>query len=407
MPRQALEGLKVLDFCWVAAGPMTTKYLAEHGATVVRVESAQRPESLRRAAPYGGGIAGINRSGYFGNYNANKYGLTLDMRHPRARQLVLRMVASWADVVSENFTPGTMESWGLGYEDLKQVNAKIIVFSASMLGRGGPLERQPGFGAVLSSLAGLTNITGWPDRGPVNPYGAYTDFIVPRFAVASILAALDYLRRTGEGIHLDMSQLEAALHFSAPLLMDYAVNGVEPKRRGNRDPGAAPHGVYPCRGDDRWIAIACFTDDEWHALRQVISPAGDGWAGQEAFATLLGRKAGEDQLDARIAEWTRAWDAKTLMQTLQAVGVPAGMVNDTRDLFDDAQLQHRGHFQYLDHAEIGRYASEKSEFNLSRTPGKLDRPAPLMGEHNAYVLRELVGLTEQEYRSLEADGVLE
>jgi benzylsuccinate CoA-transferase BbsF subunit len=407
MPPQALEGLKVLDFCWVAAGPMTTKYLAEHGATVVRVESAKRPESLRRAAPYGGGIAGINRSGYFGNYNANKYGITIDMRHPRARELVLRMVAVWADVVTENFTPGTMEGWGLGYDELQQVNPRIIMFSASMLGRGGPLAQQPGFGAVLSSLAGLTNITGWPDRGPVNPYGAYTDFIVPRFAVASILAAVDHLRRTGEGIHLDMSQLEAALHFSAPLLLDYAVNGTEPGRRGNRDPGAAPHGVYPCQGEDRWIAIACFSDDEWQALRQVISPGGDGWADQDAFASLLDRKAAEDELDRLMAVWTSAWDAKVLMQTLQGAGVPAGVVNDTHDLFDDAQLQHRGHFQYLDHAEIGRYASEKSEFILSRTPGALNRPAPLLGEHTEYVLREFVGLTAQEYQSLKEAAVLE
>ncbi len=407
MPPQALEGLQVLDFCWVAAGPVTTKYLAEHGATVVRVESAKRPESLRRAAPYGGGVSGINRSGYFGNYNANKYGITIDMRHPRARELVLRMVATWADLVTENFTPGTMESWGLGYDDLKQVNPKIILFSASMLGRGGPLEKQPGFGAVLSSLAGLTNITGWPDRGPVNPYGAYTDFIVPRFAVASILAAVDYRRRTGEGMHLDMSQLEASLHFSAPLLLDYAINGIEPSRRGNRDPGAAPHGVYPCQGEERWIAIACFTDEAWDALRQVISPAGDGWAHQEHFSSVLGRKAEEDQLDSLMATWTRGWDAKALMSALQQAGVPAGVVHDTRDLFDDAQLQHRGHFQYLDHAEIGSYASERSEFTLSRTPGKLDRPAPLIGEHTEYVLRQCIGLTQEEFLSFKEDAVLE
>jgi crotonobetainyl-CoA:carnitine CoA-transferase CaiB-like acyl-CoA transferase len=407
MPPQALDGLNVLDFCWVAAGPMTTKYLAEHGATVVRVESAKRPESLRRAAPYGGGVSGINRSGYFGNYNANKYGLTLDMRHPRAKELVLRIVSTWADMVTENFTPGTMEGWGLGYDALKKINPKLIMFSASMLGRGGPLEKQPGFGAVLSSLAGLTNITGWPDRGPVNPYGAYTDFIVPRFAVASILAALDYRRRTGEGTHLDMSQLETSLHFSSPLLLDYAINGVEPTRQGNRDAGAAPHGVYPCQGEDRWIAIACFSDAEWHALRQVIAPSGDSWPDQERFSSLRGRKAAEDELDRFMADWTQGWEAKTLMETLQQAGVPAGMVNDTRDLFEDAQLQYRGHYQYLDHAEIGRYASEKSEFNLSRTPGKLDRPAPMMGEHNEYVLRELVGLTEPEYQSLKDDAVLE
>jgi benzylsuccinate CoA-transferase BbsF subunit len=319
----------------------------------------------------------------------------------------LRIVSTWADMVTENFTPGTMEGWGLGYDALKKVNPKLIMFSASMLGRGGPLEKQPGFGAVLSSLAGLTNITGWPDRGPVNPYGAYTDFIVPRFAVASILAALDYRRRTGEGTHLDMSQLETSLHFSSPLLLDYAINGVEPTRQGNRDAGAAPHGVYPCQGEDRWIAIACFSDAEWHALRQVIAPSGDSWPDQERFSSLRGRKAAEDELDRFMADWTQGWEAKTLMETLQQAGVPAGMVNDTRDLFEDAQLQYRGHYQYLDHAEIGRYASEKSEFNLSRTPGKLDRPAPMMGEHNEYVLRELVGLTEPEYQSLKDDAVLE
>ena len=408
MPPQALEGLKVLDFCWVAAGPMTTKYLAEHGATVVRVESAKRPESLRRAAPYGGdGTFGINRSGYFANYNGNKYGLTLDMAHPRARELVLRIVSSWADLVTENFTPGTMERWGLGYADLKAVKPQIMMFSASMLGRGGPLEKQPGFGAVLSSLAGLTNITGWPDRGPVNPYGAYTDFIVPRFAVASILAALDYRRRTGQGVHLDMSQLEASLHFSAPLLLDYAINGVEPVRKGNRDAGAAPHGVYPCQGEERWIAIACFSDEEWAALRQVIASSGAAWADHQDFGSLLGRKAAEDRLDELMASWTRNWEAKALMQALQGAGVPAGVVHDTRDLFDDAQLQHRGHFQYLDHAEIGRYASERSEFNLSETPGKLDRPAPMMGEHTEYVLRDLVGLSEQEFLSFKSDAVLE
>ena len=273
--QQALEGLKVLDFCWVVVGPMTTKYLAEHGATVVRVESSKRPETLRGAAPFRDGVSGINRSAYFANNNPDKLGVTIDMRHPKARDLALRM-ASWADLVTENFTPGTMESWGLGYQQLREVNPRVVMFSASMLGRGGPLERQPGFGPVLSSLAGLTHITGWPDRDPVNPYGAYTDFIIPRFAVASILAALEYTRRTGEGVHLDMSQLEASIHFSAPFLLDCAVNGREQGRIGNRDPAGAPHGAYPCKGEDRWVAIACSTDEEWHALRQVISSGGSG-----------------------------------------------------------------------------------------------------------------------------------
>ena len=406
MPEIALEGLKVLDFCWVAVGPMTTKYLAEFGANVVRVESSKRPETLRRAAPFKDGVHGINRSGYFANYNANKYGVTIDMRHPRAKDLVLRMV-KWADLVTENFTPGTMEDWGLEFAQLREVNPKVILFSTSMLGRGGPMERQPGFGPVLSSLAGLTHITGWPDRDPVNPYGAYTDFIGPRFALASILAALDYSRRTGRGTHLDMSQLETSIQFSAPLMLDRAANGREPTRNGNRDAGAAPHGVYPCRGDDRWIAIACVSEEEWQALRRIIHPTGQGWAYQEAFSDLAGRKAAEDDLEQQLSDWTREWEGPELMHTLQQAGVPAGVVNDCRDLFEDPQLTHRGHFQFLDHPEIGSYATDRSEMDLSETPGKLDRPAPLIGEHTHQVLTEIIGFSEEEYRSLEEDGVLE
>ena len=406
MAEHALEGLKVLDFCWVAVGPMTTKYLAEFGANVVRVESSKRPDTLRRAAPFKDGVPGINRSGYFASYNANKYGVTIDMRHPRARDLVLRM-AKWADLVTENFTPGTMEDWGLGFAQLREANPKVILFSTSMLGRGGLMERQPGFGPVLSSLAGLTNITGWPGRDPVNPYGAYTDFIGPRFAVASILAALDYSRRTGRGTHLDMSQLETSIQFSAPLMLDRAANGRESTRNGNREPGAAPHGVYPCRGEDRWIAIACVTHDEWQALRRIIHPTGQGWAYHETFSSLGGRKAAEDDLDQRMSDWTREWEATELMDTLQQAGVPAGVVNDCRDLFEDPQLTHRGHFQFLDHPEIGPYATDRSELDLSETPGTLDRPAPLMGQHTHQVLTEIIGLSEEEYRSLEEDGVLE
>ena len=401
-----LNGVNVLDFCWVAVGPMTTKYLAEYGATVVRVESSKRPETLRRAAPFKDGVEGINRSGYFANYNTNKFGITIDMRHPRARELVLR-IAAWADLVTENFTPGTMESWGLGYADLREANPRIIMFSTSMLGRGGPLESQPGFGPVLSSLAGLTHITGWPDRDPVNPYGAYTDFIVPRFAVASIISALDYRRRTGEGMHLDMSQLEASIHFSAPYLLDCTVNNREQGRRGNRDPGAAPHGVYPCRGQDRWIAIACVSDEQWQALCHRLAPNGGGWPYEERFSTLLGRKSSEDELDRLMGEWTANWDARELMGKLQGAGVPAGMVNDCRDLFEDPQLKHRRHFQYLDHLEIGIHATERSELNLSRTPGYLDRAAPLIGQHTQQALTEVFGLSSEEYQSLKDDGVLE
>lgn len=406
MAQGALEGLKVLDFCWVAVGPMTTKYLAEYGATVVRVESGKRPETLRNAAPFKDATAGINRSGYFANQNPNKLGISINMRHPRARDLVLRIVG-WADLVTENFTPGTMEDWGLGYDALKGANPQIIMFSTSMLGRGGPMERQPGYGPVLSSLAGLTNITGWPDRGPVNPYGAYTDFIVPRFAVPTILAAVDHRRRTGQGVHLDMSQLEVSTNFSAPYLLDYAVNGREAGRKGNRQEGAAPHGVYPCQGEDRWVAIACSNDAEWHRLQQVIDPACNKWPYERRFATLIGRKTWEDELDELMANWTCGWKPNELVNDLQNAGVPAGPVQDCRDLFEDLQLQHRGHFQYLDHPEMGTYATDRSELVLSLTPGQIDRPAPLLGQHTEQVLTDIIGMADKEYRSLKEDGVLE
>ena len=406
MAVKPLEGVNVLDFCWVASGPMATKYLAEFGATVIRIESAKRPETLRQATPFKDGIRGLERSGYFANYNVNKLGITIDMGHPRARDLILR-IAPWADFIAENFTPGTMERWGLGYPELQKANPGIIMFSTSMMGRGGPLETQPGFGPVLTSLTGLTQVTGWPDRDPVNPYGAYTDFTVPRFAVASILAALDYRRRTGEGMHLDMSQLEASLHFSIPLLLDRSVNNREQARRGNRDTAAAPHGVYPCKGEDRWIAIACASDGQWQALRRVITFDGRDWPDQERFSNLLDRKSLEDDLDSLMAQWTAGWDARQLMDTLQTAGVPAGVVNDCRDIFEDPQLKHRQHFQYLEHPEIGVYASDRSEFNMSRTPGSLDRAAPLMGQHTEEVLTGTLGLSTEEYQSLKEDGVLE
>jgi benzylsuccinate CoA-transferase BbsF subunit len=399
-----LAGLKVLDFCWVAVGPMTTAYLAEYGATVVRIESKRRPETLRNAPPFGSQGQSVNRSGYFANYNANKYGMGVNMAHPQALEFVKRLVA-WADLVTENFTPGTMEDWGLGYDELRQIKPEIILFSTSMLGRGGPYSKQPGFGAVLASLSGMTGLTGWPDRTPTNPYGAYTDFLVPRFAVPTILAALDYRRRTGRGQHLDISQLEVSLHFMAPLLLDYTLHGRERDRMGNRSPAAAPHGAYACRGDDRWCTIACQTDAQWEALCRVMGQP--PWTQQERFATLLGRKTHEDELDALISQWTGAWDAHELMQTLQRAGVPAGVVQTSQDLFADPQLQHRGHFIFMDHPEVGRHPVQRSEFRLSQAPGEFRHPAPTLGQHTVQVCKEILQMPEDEIVALTEAGVLE
>jgi benzylsuccinate CoA-transferase BbsF subunit len=399
-----LEGLKVLDFFWVAVGPMTTGYLAEYGATVVRVESRRRPDPLRSSPPFRDARPGPNRSGYYASYNAGKRALGLNMGHPKAIAVVKRLVA-WADVVAENFTPGTMQRWGLGYDELVRIKPDIIMLSTSMFGHGGPLSSQPGYGPVLSSLSGMTGITGWPDRPPTNPYGAYTDFVVPRFAVPALLAALDHRRRTGQGQHLDISQLEAALHFIAPLLLDHATSGRQPDRVGNRDPGASPHAVFPCRGEDRWCAIACTTDAEWQALcRTMEHPA---WTGDERFATIHGRQAHEDELERRVAEWTRGWDAEALMVALQAAGVPAGVVQSNRDVVEDPQMRARDHFVFLEHPELGAHTVQRSEFRLSHAEGTHPWPAPDIGTHTVEICTDILGMSREEIDALVAEEVLE
>jgi benzylsuccinate CoA-transferase BbsF subunit len=370
----------------------------------VRVESRQRPDVLRGSPPFGSKGKGLHRSGYYANYNANKHALGLNLAHAKAPALVKRL-ARWADLVTENFTPGTMERRGLGYDDLRAVKPDIIMFSTSMLGRGGPYASLPGFGAVLSSLSGMTDITGWPDRAPTNPYGAYTDFITPRFAAAAILAALDYRRRTGLGQHLDMSQLEVSLHFIAPALLDCALNGREGARTGNRDPAAAPHAAFPCRGEDRWITIACLNDAQWQALQRVMGePA---WAQGERFATLSGRKAHEDELEALVAAWTQDLDAQELMQALQAAAIPAGVVQSNQGVIEDPQLEHRGHFVYYEHPQLGRHPVQRSEFRLPRARAERNWPAPVIGAHTGEVCRDILEMSEEEVAALVAEGVLE
>ena len=397
------EGLRVLDFSWVVIGPMTTRYLSDYGASVVRVESAHRPDVIRNSLPFAGDRPGINRSGYWANYNSGKQSLALNMADPRARKIAFRLATEWADVVAENFTPGTVEGWGLGYEDIRPLNPSVVMFSASMLGRGGPFEAQPGFGPVLTALSGHTHLTGWPDRVPVSPYGAYTDFLIPHIAIAAIIAALDHRRATGEGQYLDMSQLEASLYFLAPSVLDYTANGRVRGRDGNRDPATAPHGAYACAGDDRWCAIACADDGRWQALCGLMGRP--ELAADARFATLEARKANEAALDAVVSAWTATQEAEDVMRRCQEAGVAAGLVQSCEDLFADPQLAHRGHFVWMDHAEMGRYVTDANCFSLSETAPDY-RPAPLLGEHTGDVLRDLLGMTDDEIQRLRDDDVL-
>ena len=402
--KHAFQSLKVLDFCWVAIGPLITRYLADFGATVLRVESRSRLETLRIAQPFKDGVPGVNRSGYFSALNMGKFGFAVNMAKEGAPELMKRFVA-WADIVTENFTPGTMERWGLGYNDLRRIKPDVVMFSASMLGHGGPHSKQPGFGPVLTSLAGLSHLTGWPERAPNPPYGAYTDFLLPHLGVSAIVAALDHRQRTGEGTHIDLSQLEGSLQYLAPTLLDYQANGRIQSRIGNADPAMAPHAVYPCAGDDRWCAIACETDDQWRALCGILGRPALG--SEPRYATLVGRKANEAELDALVSAWTSDKDAYDVMQRCQAAGVAAGVVQNCQDLFSDPQLVHRGHFVYLDHPEMGVHATDGNCFTLSESPAEYQRPAPLLGQHTHQLCREVLGMSDDEIAALESQGALE
>jgi len=251
------EDIKILDFSWAAVGPLTIKYLADHGATVVRIESASKPDPLRTTAPFKDMTPGINRSQIAANYNTSKYSLGLNLRMKESQDLVRKIIKTWQpDIVIESFTPRVMKSLGLGYDDINALKPDVIYMSTCQQGQNGPHAHFRGYGNLAAGLAGFYSVTGWPDGNPSAPNGAYSDFINPRFHVPLLIAALDYQRRTGKGQYIDMSQFEVSLQFEMPVILDYMVNGRVLGRRGNRDDMACPHGAYPCQGDDRWCVIA-------------------------------------------------------------------------------------------------------------------------------------------------------
>ena len=267
-----LADVKILDFSWVGVGPITTKYLADHGATVVRVESHAHLDVARLGPPWHDAKPGPEQSHFYADWNTSKYGLALDLTRSEAREIARRL-ATWADVVVESFTPRVMRGWGLGYDDLRAVNPGIVMLSTCLQGQTGPHADYPGFGQLMAALSGFYEISGWPDRPPAPPYGAYTDFIVPRFAASALLAALDHRRRTGKGQYIDLSQFEASLHFLAPALLDHDLSGTVATRAGNRSDHAAPHGAYPCAGDERWLALSVAGEAQWEACLLYTSPS--------------------------------------------------------------------------------------------------------------------------------------
>ncbi len=402
--RRALEDVKIADLTWYVAGPFCTRYLADYGAQIIKIESSRVVDGVRPYPPYKDNLPGVNRGGYFHNYNCNKLGVTLNMRHPKGVEIAWKIIM-WSDVVAESFSPGIMSSLGLGYEDIRRRKPEIIMISLSSKGQTGPQSRLPAVGLHLAALSGFINLTGWPDRDPSLLYGAYTDSIAGRYGAASVLAALAQRRRTGKGQYIDLAQSEAGLQFLIPPLLDYAANGRVLHRSGNRHPGAAPHGAYRCQGEDRWCAIAVFSDQEWRSLRQAM---GDPpWARDPGFTSLAGRKRGEDELDRRLQEWTIQQSAEEVMARLQEAGVSAGILETAEDLHRDPQLAARHHFWTLRHAEIGESTYDGLGSMLSATPADLNRAAPVLGQDNYEVYTRILGLSDEEFIELTQQGVFE
>jgi benzylsuccinate CoA-transferase BbsF subunit len=400
-----LAGIRVVEFAIFAAGPVVGKYMAEHGAEVIRVESTRRPDGFRvHYPPFKDNRPGLNRGGTFAIFNNDVLSVTLDLKNPRGMELAKALVAQ-ADVVIENFTPGVLERLGLDYQALREVNPEIIMLSSCNQGQTGPRATQRGFGSQLTSMSGFTHLTGYGDgQPPMLLYGPYIDFIGGGYGLIAVLAALDFRRRTGQGQHIDLAQLETGLQFIIPALLDVQVNGRTLGPLGNRDPHAAPHGAYPCRGDDARCVIGVFDEAEWRALCEVAGHP--EWAADPRFAILAARKAHEDELDRVIGEWTAGFTPQEVMTKLQAAGVQAGMVQTVDDLFSCPQLLHRGQWQALEHSELGSYEYEASPFLLSETPAEIRRSSPCLGEHNDYIFGELLGLSPDEIAQLKAEGVL-
>ncbi len=389
-PRQALEGIRIADFSWVWAGPACTKYLATMGAEVIKIETRTRPE------------AGRNGPG-FTMLNYNKRSCTINLKTAQGIRLAKELVAA-SDVVTENFLPGTMERLGLGYEALREVNPDIIMLSSSAMGRGGPISHYSAYGDIIFSYAGHAYLTNYPEGPPRSVAGYWGDLLTGMTSAFGVLAALHYRERTGQGLYIDLSMVESTLSLLPEPMLDFFANGRVARPRGNRDEVGAPHGCYRCLGDDKWIAIAVFTDKEWCALCKVMGR--EELTEDQRFSSLASRREHLEELDSIITDWTRLHSAEELFHTLQKAGVSAGPSYNIEELIHDKSLTQRGLFVEIQSAEMGNHLATALPWKLEGLDPKAYRPAPVLGKDNDYVFQKLLGLTIEEQRSLEEQKVI-
>jgi benzylsuccinate CoA-transferase BbsF subunit len=387
----------------VGAGALVTQTFAIHGAEVIKIETSTHPDNLRVTAPFRPGHENVNGSGYFASRNANKYSFALNMSTEKAHEIARRLLET-SDIVINNFRPGIMERWGLGYEQARALNPGVIYVSMPMQGSTGPHSDFMGFGSTISAVAGLVEMSGLPDRSPIGTNTHYPDHVPnPGHALVVLLAALYRRALTGQGANIELAQLESTVNAAGPAILAASV-GVEVERNGNRVDDAAPHGVFRCAGDDSWCAIAVSEDEQWESLRRVMDV--DGRLSSDRFRFFRGRKDSEDELERVLSEYAATWDREQLATALQEAGVPAYVVQTIPDLLDDAQLIERGYWRHLDHKEIGSYVTGSLPFRWEGGAFAPTRPAPLLGEHTWELANRILGMSREEFDTLLAEGVL-
>ena len=410
-----LEGIRVIDVSMWFAGPMATRLLADVGAEVIKIESLKHIDPWRGPVVFNEKLAGrypsgitperpYNWSAGFNLQNRNKCGVTLDLGTPQGKEVFKKLVGI-SDVVLENYSPRVMANLGLDYPVLEKINPQIIMMSLPALGGTGPDKDYVAFGQTINCMSGMAYLTGYIGEEPMLQSGiAYGDPLSGMNAAFAVLSALHYRRRNGQGMHIDLSQVEGIIAFTADAIMDYTMNGRVQGRVGNRHPSMAPHGCYRCQGEDKWVVIAIPSDAAWRRFCQAVGDP--SWAEDARFSDVLGRYKHQDELDRLIESWTQKHEHYEVMRILQGAGIPAGPVLDGKELVEEPHLNERGLYEKVTHPETGTHPYIGMYARFSRTPGSIRMPAPCLGEHNHYVYGELLGLSSEEMTELEKDGII-
>jgi benzylsuccinate CoA-transferase BbsF subunit len=403
MSGKPLAGIRIADFSWVWAGPFCTLQLAHLGADVIRVETPERPCVTRLIPPFADSQPGLNRSGYFNQYNQGKRSLALNLKNPRGLEVARRLVSK-SDIVAENFANGVMDRMGLGYTEVRRLKPDAIMVSISGYGRSGPDRDFVSYGPATVPLAGFSSVTGYKGGPPMHVGISYGDPTAGLHGALAVLAALCHRQRTGEGQFIDVSLWEASASLLPDALFEFQVNGAPPPRDGNRHPQMAPHGVFRSAGTDRWVSIAVGTDEEWRALCSVMGAS--ELVTDARFATAVDRKRNEDALEERVTRWSTTLSAADATERLQAAGVAAFPTMTNQDIAEDPHLNARAFFVDLPHPEVGPRHHAGIPWTLSDTPCAVTAAAPCLGEHTRQVLGEVLGYSAAEIDALSAAGAL-